>query len=289
MISKSDARVTKGMIFAGCSFTWGQGLYYYSNLSSLQEPPPDQYNPHFVYPTHLKFAETLRYPRLVANHFKTFELVHPQNGGSNQGAVNWWKECFNFEETRRFPHYPIYKIDKSDISHLVFQLTQWQRDNFAFEIDGKKFNIPFHATYQGENRSYFFRWLELQKKSLNTWIEEYMQSGIEYVKLFLQDCENNGIKTYVFTWPEEYLRYIDKDEWLKHRLITFNYKGINYRSIEDLMGPGVMQHKTYNPELTIKWDETEFEITPKDHHPSPACHKVMAESIINRIEKDTYE
>ena len=25
----------KGILFGGCSFTWGQGLYHYSNLSNL--------------------------------------------------------------------------------------------------------------------------------------------------------------------------------------------------------------------------------------------------------------
>ena len=28
----------KGILFGGCSFTWGQGLYFYSNLPNLYEP-----------------------------------------------------------------------------------------------------------------------------------------------------------------------------------------------------------------------------------------------------------
>ena len=28
----------KGLVFGGCSFTWGQGLYYYSDLPRLKEP-----------------------------------------------------------------------------------------------------------------------------------------------------------------------------------------------------------------------------------------------------------
>jgi len=273
MKSKIDARVVKGMIFAGCSFTWGQGLYYYSNLPSLDEPPPDQYDPKMIRETHLKFAERIRYPRLVAQYFDTFELVHPHNGGSNQGAVNWWKDCFN------------HKLQQSDISYLVFQFTQWERDNFKFEIDGKQFNLPFHACNQEENKKFFLKFLEREKLSLDSWIEQYIRSGFEYVKSFLIDCESYGIKTLVHTWPSEYLRLIDNDPWLKERLIEFEYKGIRYRSIEDLMHPGTMQNKGYNPELTIKWDENEFEITPKDHHPSPSCHKVIAENIITCIQK----
>jgi hypothetical protein len=289
MIPNQNNKIVKGMIFAGCSFTWGQGLYYYSNLLSLREPPPDQYNPDFVQATHLRFAETIRSPRLVAQHFNSFELVHPQNGGSNEGAVNWWKNCFNFSSNNKHNHYPIYKIEKSDISHVIFQLTQWQRDNFFFEIDGKQFNIPFHATNQDENRDYFIKYLESRKISLSTWIEEYIQTGFDNVKSFLQDCENSGIKTYVYTWPGDYVNHIRKDSWMNDRFITFKYKDIEYLSIEDLMGPGTMQRKVYNPELTIKWDEDEFKETPKDHHPSPKCHRVIADSIINRIEQDNNE
>ena len=51
MKTKSD-KVYKGMVFAGCSFTWGQGLYYYSNLPTLKEPPPDAYNSNLVNHSH---------------------------------------------------------------------------------------------------------------------------------------------------------------------------------------------------------------------------------------------
>ena len=40
-----------------------------------------------------------------------------------------------------------------------------------------------------------------------------------------------------------------------------------------------------NAELEILRDTDTFEITPGDHHPSQKCHQVMAENIINHIEK----
>ena len=63
----------KGIVFAGCSFTWGQGLYYYSKMETLKEPAPEQYEHKLVTDAHKRFMATLRFPRLVANHFKTFE------------------------------------------------------------------------------------------------------------------------------------------------------------------------------------------------------------------------
>jgi hypothetical protein len=285
MKSKQNAKVTKGIVFAGCSFTWGQGLYYYSNLDSLQEPPPDQYNPEFVRDSHIKFMETVRYPRLVANHFGTYEFVHPRNGGSNHGAVAYWRSCFtNKDKDAKVYNDPIKPLEYNEISHLVFQLTQWQRDNFIMEIDGEKHDIPYHCIGQSQYKNKFFKWLDAQGMSMDTWTESYIQRGLDDVKALLQECEANGIKTTIFTWPSEYLRFIEKDAWLKERLLSFEYKNTAYRSIEDLMCPGAMQNKGYNPELTVKWDETEFEVTPKDHHPSVSCHRVMADNIIKRIQ-----
>ena len=286
MKSKQDAKVTKGMIFAGCSFTWGQGLYYYSNMSTLAEPLPDQYKPELVTECHLRFKDSVRYPRLVANHFNSFELVTFGNGGSNTGAVNWWTDHFNSTQSNHYSIHGSNMIKKEEISHVVFQLTQWQRDNFDMEIDCETHNIPFHCIHQEQYREKFFRWIDAQQLSLESWIQKYIQGNLNKVKEFLQDCENHGMKTLLFTWPSEYLHYIDKDPWLKERFLTFDYKGINYKCIEDLMSPGAMHSKGYNPELTIKWDEESFEITPKDHHPSLKCHQVMAENIIKRIEKD---
>lgn len=289
MKSKQDARVVKGMIFAGCSFTWGQGLYYYSNLDTLREPLPDHYDPNLVRHAHVKFKESVRYPRLVASHFNSFEYVHPNNGGSNQGAVHWWDMCFkNRDPNAWYGGHTVPQIEYSEVSHVVFQLTQWQRDNFFMQLEGdsERHEIPFHCTHQEQYRDKFFKWLEAQQISLGNWIQRYIQEGLDNVKRFLQDCESHGIKTLIFTWPSEYLPYIDKDPWLKERLVTFDYKGINYNSIEDLMSPGAMHSKGYNPELTVKWDEGEFDDTPKDHHPSLKCHQVMAENVIKRIEKD---
>ena len=75
MLFKKELGIYRGMIFAGCSFTWGHGLYYYSNLPTIKEPPPDAYDAKLVNYSHLKFMESVRYPRIVADHFNSFEFV----------------------------------------------------------------------------------------------------------------------------------------------------------------------------------------------------------------------
>ena len=106
-------------------------------------------------------------------------------------------------------------------------------------------------------------------------------------------------------WTLELASYLEDAPWpaTKDELIDFAIRagaplevvenlqaledeGDTYESIEDLMGPGSMQSKGRNPELTVKWDEDSFKVTPKDHHPSLKCHQVMAENVIRHIERN---
>ena len=88
----------KGIVFAGCSFTWGQGLYYYSKMSTVKEPAPEQYEHKLVTDAHKRFMATLRFPRLVANHFNTFESFKISNGGSEDETFDFFHTIFNFKD-----------------------------------------------------------------------------------------------------------------------------------------------------------------------------------------------
>jgi hypothetical protein len=85
----------KGIIFAGCSFTWGQGLYFYSDLIDVPKIGDTEYNDNKFKDSHFKFKDTLRFPRLVANHFDTFEVVKKQNGGSDEHSIECVNSLFN--------------------------------------------------------------------------------------------------------------------------------------------------------------------------------------------------
>lgn len=283
---KQGAKVTKGIIFAGCSFTWGQGLYYYSNLPTLKEPPPDAYNSNLLTNSHIRFMQSVRYPRIVANHFETFECVYPGNGGSNEGAIEWWEESFaSVAPGKNVNSFHVEGIDYKEISYVVFQLTQWQREHFILQDSKERHDIAFHQVGEPPLSDLFAKHLEEKNISLEEWLDAYKRKGLKNVKRFLMNCEANGVKTLLFTWPPEYIDLIKEDEWLAERFITFDYNGETYSSIHDLM-----DHDRWNPkrnsELTIKWDIENFEETPKDHHPSLKCHQVMAENVIRRIESD---
>ncbi|NBU82781.1 MAG: hypothetical protein EBS55_14155, partial [Flavobacteriaceae bacterium] len=105
-----------GIIFAGDSFTWGQGLYYYSNLPNLKIPKTGHYIDTYVTPSHRKFKDTKRFARLVANEFETFELAKIGNGGSDYESLDFIDDIFKKNG---------YKYE--DISYVIFQSTYFMR------------------------------------------------------------------------------------------------------------------------------------------------------------------
>jgi hypothetical protein len=280
MISKPNAVVSKGMIFAGCSFTWGQGLYYYSNMPSLKEPPPDHYRSQLVRWSHHKFQETIRYPRLVANHFNTFELTQDFNGGATHSIIKYWEEKFfqtgDFQKSieDRAQNY-----DYDDISHVFFQFTQWSRTELTIEHGGKTIGPKqrYEIWQSPEHLSTFIQWLNAQNITFDEFIHRSKKEEVARVRAFLEKFEQHGAKTAVLSWPEDMVEYITADPWLSERFIQLEHNGSTWSSIEKLM--------KVHQELTINSDFEYFEDTPKDHHPSKTCHRIMANAIIKYLEK----
>lgn len=298
MIPKIDAPVKKGLLFAGCSFTWGQGLYYYSNMPTLDEPLPDHYDPKIVTEAHLQYKNKIRYPRLVADHYDTWELVHPHNGGSNHSAVKWFRSWLSNKlpesdiryELIENTHMAMNKHDAgsppqmyffNEFSYVFIQLTQFWRNNFILEHKGERHDIPFAMVAHGNKDNkhlsdLFYDFLLTNNIELEDWIQRYQQDNINEVKDFLMICEYNGCKTGLLTWPEQHLPFIEKDPWLSERFIQLEYKDKTFKSIEELMST----HK----ECEIKHDYENFTVPPKDHHPSKTCHQVMANAVIKYID-----
>ena len=279
------------MIFAGCSYTWGQGLYYYSNLETLRDSDnPWGYSRWIANPAHHLFKESVRYPRLVANYFNSYEIVHPENGGANDVIVEYWKNCFTNREknaellTEAHGDVPakIEQIEYDEVSHVVFQLTQWMRDCYEIEYEGEKIKLPIQWYWDNNPnrdrpyRDIFEKYLDGIDKNFGDLNGELQENGLQNVKVFLMKCEQQGLKTYILSWPHEFIKLIEKDEWLKERWITFDYACKNYECIEHL--------NENNPEFEIYKDYENFAVPPQDSHPSLKCHQIIAENIIRFIE-----
>ena len=86
------------------------------------------------------------------------------------------------------------------------------------------------------------------------------------------------IRDRILCWTGEYLMDFVFDSWLSKRLIKINYFGTNFNTIEEMFFA--------NKELEIRNDPRVIHESGNDGHPSLNCHKHIASSIINTIEKN---
>lgn len=260
--------ITKGILFIGCSFTWGQGLYYYSNLESISEPSPNTFEIGKLTEGQLRYMYSKRFARLVANHFNTFELVINSNGGGDTSNCEYWSSKIGKDIL--FPF--------SDYSNVVFQLSQPHRNSTIFEYEGKtyKFNVftPKELNYE-KNFNVFTKWLDSKNMTIEEWNLLHIKQSLEYVKETLMYFEENGINTNILTWVDDYVVHILNDSWFKKRFIRLYHDDVVFNSISSLM---------LLPEMKISTDKNNLNNPPHDDHPSLTCHKVISESIIKKIE-----
>lgn len=275
MIKRRTEKANKCILFAGCSFTWGQGLYFYSGLPSCVEQPYNKYDHKLVNHTQIEQAARLRFPRLVANYFDTAEIVDRVNGGSHQSILKWWNTAL-FTDTKFVEGHGRTDIPIDDIGLVVMQLTQPNRCSYEFNGVTKAFNDiandrkhlkKLMKTYNLETFEDYEAW--------------YTNQSLRPVQTFLQKVEEHGVPVLVLTWPDENLSWIKQNSWMNNRFMNLEYKKTIYESMNQMMG----RNGDINPELTLRNDYEHFEHPPLDDHPSKRCHKVMAENIIREIEE----
>jgi len=275
MIKRKTEKINKSILFAGCSFTWGQGLYYYTGLPSIVEQPWNTYDHRLVNHTQIEHAARMRFPRLVANYFNTSEIVDRVNGGSHQSILKWWNTCF-FSDTNFVDGHGRTDIPLEDIGLVVMQLTQPHRDCIAFEGPGIAFNELYNDIPKLK------RFMKIHDiKTPDDYVKWYIDYSLRPIEHFLRTCEDKGIPTLLLSWPNENLEWIRNNPWMNERLMTLTYKGIEYQSMADMMD----ENQPGNQELTIRSDYDYFNQPPLDDHPSMLCHYVMAENIIKTIEE----
>jgi hypothetical protein len=264
----------KGLLFGGCSFTWGQGLYYYSNLEKLPILENDySYHPNMIRESHLRYKDTIRYPRLVANHFNTFEVVKDNdgpllgNGGSEDETFDFFDDIF--ENKKRFFY--------DDFDYMIIQLSYVYRNKFFYTynnstehaiinpIDGKfhQINSTFNDYYVNDHINF------------DSIVNDHLNQQFNRLKNKMLFYENKGIKTKIISWQNDLLEKIFSDDFTKERYIKMEYGEKIVNTIEDLM-------RLDNNKFKIESD-TYFSKKILDNHPSKYCHEIIAKSIIKNL------
>lgn len=287
-----------GILFAGCSFTWGQGLYYYSDLKRIPTMKEWNFDYSLMTDALINFKNTVRYPRLVANHFKTFEVCRDTNGGSDELSVQFIKTAFDMDDkiNGSFDYLTKQKFKYEDISYVIFQTTQPYRSSFKFVYKDKTYYM-----WPNSQRTEMVRICKLEDSGLyteidnpidifsdylnetNVGMDEWLKQHIDYVynniKQTLITLEKNGVKTKVLNWPNDYVDMMLNDEFFKDRYIYLEHDGKKYKSIDELF---------LNVRNTMISKDYEFfgSNSPNDHHPSLLSQKIISDSIIKSINSD---
>ena len=287
-----------GILFAGCSFTWGQGLYYYSDLKRIPTMKEWNFDYSLMTDALVNFKNTVRYPRMVANHFKTFEVCRDTNGGSDELSVQFIKTAFDMDDkiNGSFEYLTKQKFKYEDISYVIFQTTQPYRSSFKFVYKDKTYYM-----WPNPQRTEMVRICKLEDSGIyteidnpidifsdylnetNVGVNEWLKQHIEYVynniKETLITLEKNGVKTKVLNWPNDYVDMMLNDEFFKDRYVYLEHDGKKYKSIDELF---------LNVPNTMISEDYEFfgSNPPNDNHPSLLSQKIISDSIIKSINSD---
>ena len=287
-----------GILFAGCSFTWGQGLYYYSDLKRIPTMKEWNYDYSLMTDALINFKNTVRYPRLVANHFKTFEFCRDTNGGSDELSTQFIKTAFDMDDkiNGSFDYLTKQEFKYEDISYVIFQTTQPYRSSFKFVYKDETYYMwPNHQrtdmvrickledsgvyTEMDNSIDIFSGYLNETNVGVNEWLKQHIEYVYNNFKKTLMLLEENGVKTKVLNWPNDYVDMMLNDEFFKDRYIYLEHDGKKYKSIDELF---------LNVPNTMISKDFEFfgSNPPNDHHPSMFCQKIISDSIIKSINSD---
>ena len=146
--------MNKGIIFAGDSFVWGEGLELFSELPSTKKyfetqeysmkgPYNRAWNPEFKYSMKM-YQEKNRFARLVVNHFDTWEDVYDRNGGCPYSNLDELLQQMN-------------RTPLTDVNSIILHPTDIWRGIEAFRKihpAGKYFSPT--ELIKGDNLSNFF-------------------------------------------------------------------------------------------------------------------------------------
>ena len=264
----------KGILFGGCSFTWGQGLYYYSNLNRVPILDNDySYHPELMTESHLRFKNSIRYPRLVANHFNTFEVCKDDsgpllgNGGSEDETFDFFDGIF---ESKLFYY--------DDFEYIIIQLSHVYRNKFYYVYNNEDQYVimnPHDKKFQKQTLTFNDYFIENHIDFDSIKNEHLIQQYTRLRKKMLY-YEERGIKTKILSWQDDLLDLIFSDEFTNSRFIKMEYNNTIVNTIEDLM-------RLDNNKFRIECD-TFFTEKILDNHPSKYCHEIIAKSIIKNIE-----
>jgi len=276
----------KGILFAGDSFTWGEGLHLYSDLPNIHYNEVSFNHSNYT-PAHKDWINANRFSRRVANHFETFDLVRYLNGGDNSQIFDFI-DNIESEYQRRYVDaqnstHRMFTYKFEDFDYIIIQLTDIFRERIPLP-NGELCNI--RSTDSMKNTGFKTYLKDNFDNKLDNFISYYLELFSKKLENKINKYEKLGIKKcFIITWQNDELSIIKNNVFLNERLISFDLGDKIVYSIWDLQG--VDKIKIEYPQMTINKDPyfLEKNIVVTNGHTSLTAHKLMANGIIKKIEE----
>lgn len=289
----------KGIIFVGCSFTWGGGLEYFAPFKDVPDPQNNKFDKKKITFAIMNFIKANRFSRMVVNHFKMWEVNMLHCGGSNKASINQVETMFGLGEyinhtDKYFENIHMQRYSPDEIEYLIFELTDSFR-NYLIDINKETpfisdANLNNNETHKDNIKNFkditddiiFEKIYKYHISNFNSWEEmetHFISENLKGVIDLFKNVESLGVKCKLWSWHNEYTEFIKNHDYLSKKFMTLNYENKEFDSLADLI--------KYNPKFKIRTSGFLLNGKPvEDDHPTPDCHKVIADSIIKSIEND---
>lgn len=183
--------ITKGILGIGCSFMWGEGLYYYTDLKNTPKlKPKHQFDGTDVLSeSHIKFKDKNRFLQIVSDEYGLWNISNTGNGGSNVRNIQDYIDGYLTKAT---------PVGLTDFQLIIYQFTSSDRDyiNKRFTEEGWLTGDPMP-------------------------IEEQ----IEFVNNEITKWEKNGSKVVTLSWYPEFPNHPLYQKYFKHRHLNIEVDG----------------------------------------------------------------
>ena len=208
----------KGVVWArGCSFTFGEGLQYFSNLPSVTIPSIHVFDYFELRHSQYRFIQNNRYSKLLADMLGTIDVNASGNGGTNNEIYNALLELYNTKnepKQDRMAYLNETFVPLCDVDVIVIQFTNIFRD--VISLDGKLYPLQNMAPT-------FDDYVEMFIKP-NMTFEEFSarvatQILDKFKTLFVKiEQQYPRIKIRVISWENDIDDVMRKDEYYKDKL-----------------------------------------------------------------------
>lgn len=253
----------KKIIFAGCSFTYGHGLWHYTKEEGL--PKDDKVIYYYEFPESLHFMEKKRFARLVSEHLGAKEILKPTTSGNDEVSLYFIRELFGLKNPKRWTED---ELNYDEVTHLIFQTSFL--DRCSLYENGRRIQVSDFEDYFSNPR--------ISTSDLGQFWEKMKLFYYNEIRNLFEFLEEKNIKCYMIAMDNDYQDLIEKDDYIKKRFIQIDYDEKTFNTFRSLW--------EYNPKLSICNDTDFFDSPPKDLHPTLEWHKVIANSIIKKLESD---